>query len=251
MIGELLRDLAHAVPDLPGAACRGQQAVMDVTSGRDHAAIAAAQHVCAGCRVRRECAAWLDSLPRSRRPSGVVAGIYVAPPKVWPLRDRPPRPPTKADRATRWLADYLRQHNPADSELVLAAATVAGFGKQPLQTARRRLGVTLERVTGRHGGHHIWTLPTTTGRNTTMTDHLPDDRLPDAPWFVPTEASVGRGYVAETGDDAITLTLLIPDHGPVNIALHPHLAAQIAAQMGAMCQRLAHLSTPTGEHRHD
>lgn len=246
MIAELLADLAHAVPDLPDAACRGQQTVMDVPTGRDHAAIAAAQHVCAGCRARRECEAWLDSLPRSRRPSGVVAGIYLPPPKVWPLRDRPPRPPTKADQATHWLADYLRQHNPALSEEVLAAATAANFGKQPLKTARQRLGVTLERVSGRHGGHHIWTLPTTTGRNT-MTDHLPHDRLPGAPWFVPTEASVGCGYVAETGDDAITLTLLIPEHGPVNIALHPHMAVQIAAQMGAMCQRLAHLSTTPKE----
>ena len=74
VIADLLADLASDIPDLPGAACRGQQHVMDISDGRHRDAIAAAQAICGGCGVLRECEAWLDSLPKTQRPSGVVAG---------------------------------------------------------------------------------------------------------------------------------------------------------------------------------
>lgn len=75
-------------------------------------------------------------------------------------------------------------------------------------------------------------------------DHLPTDHLPpDAPCLQPTEAAVGRGYIVETGEDAITLTLLVPEHGAITFGLDPDLAMTVATTMAGMCARLAKLIT--------
>jgi hypothetical protein len=78
-------------------------------------------------------------------------------------------------------------------------------------------------------------------------EHLPADRVPDAPCFLPIEASVGHGYIAETGDDAITLTLLTPEHGPINVVMDPRLAVVIAEGLTVVCERVRQLSTPGPE----
>ncbi|OBF55059.1 hypothetical protein A5756_00755 [Mycobacterium sp. 852002-53434_SCH5985345] len=77
-----------------------------------------------------------------------------------------------------------------------------------------------------------------------MTEYLPGDRLPDAPCLLPTEASAGYGYIAETGENAITLTLLDPTVGPVNIAMTPDLAMLVAGTLAASCVRLRRLAAP-------
>jgi hypothetical protein len=79
-VAELLDTLAHT-PDLHGAACRGHPELFDVERN-DHEAIEAAQAICASCPVLGACRAWLRSQPAELRPCGVVAGRYVAPPRL-------------------------------------------------------------------------------------------------------------------------------------------------------------------------
>lgn len=172
----LLADLAQGIPSLPEAACRGTN-VMDVANGRERAAITRAKAVCAACPVQPACAAWLEGLPKTQRPSGVVAGRYVPPPKVRPLREPKPRPPTKRDAAARWLTAYLA-NGPAVSTEVRAAAVKAGHGLPALAAAARRLGVQYERLDGQPGGYRTWTLPgiPNTRRRNTM-DTLDNDDM--------------------------------------------------------------------------
>ncbi|MGV0781468.1 WhiB family transcriptional regulator [Mycolicibacterium sp. XJ775] len=251
MIAQLLRDLARAVPDLPGAACRGHQAVMDVASGRDRAAIAAAQQICAACPVLQECEAWLDSIPKARRPSGVVAGRFLAPPRVKRLRDHPPRPPTKVDRATRWLADYFQRHGPVLSTQVRADAQRAGFDISTLATARHRLGVEVERITGQHGGQRLWTLPTTTGRNTTMSDNdiepitLPPDTI--------TIAAKSLDYIYRyiNGQDILGLLVGNDRVGTTETLVTPEGAHHIVAHFSAMLANIDQLRAEWKATHHD
>jgi hypothetical protein len=78
-LAELLDDLAHAIPDLPEAACRGHADLFDVAR-TDRAAVAKAKAICASCPALDDCRAWLADQPAALRPCGVVAGRYVAPP---------------------------------------------------------------------------------------------------------------------------------------------------------------------------
>jgi hypothetical protein len=78
-LAELLDDLARAIPDLAGAACRGHADLFDVAR-TDRAAIVKAKTICASCPVLDDCRAWLADQPATLRPCGVVAGRYVAPP---------------------------------------------------------------------------------------------------------------------------------------------------------------------------
>jgi hypothetical protein len=80
-----------------------------------------------------------------------------------------------------------------------------------------------------------------------MTNHLPTDRLPDAPCLLPTEATVGHGYIAETGENAITLTLLHDGTRPFNVVFPPDLAMVVAAGLAQACVRLRKLSTGNPE----
>ena len=43
IVAELLDELAHSLPDLPGAACRGHPELFDVADRHDHQAVAQAK----------------------------------------------------------------------------------------------------------------------------------------------------------------------------------------------------------------
>jgi hypothetical protein len=82
------------IPALPGARCRGREKLFDAAmrhdGGRRGGSRRAARRVCAGCPCLATCAAWVEALPPSRRPVGIVGGLIV---------DRDGRLP--ADRAQR------------------------------------------------------------------------------------------------------------------------------------------------------
>ena len=78
LLVDLLAALAGA-PALPGARCRGRPHLFDPARPAEAEASVADRHrqalaLCAACPSLRRCAAWLDSLPPSKRPAGVVAG---------------------------------------------------------------------------------------------------------------------------------------------------------------------------------
>ncbi|WP_369816626.1 hypothetical protein [Mycobacterium sp. E740] len=65
------------VPALPGAACRGRH---DLFDGETTADRIAAERLCRdACPALGACRRWVASLPKSRRPVGVVAGRFVDP----------------------------------------------------------------------------------------------------------------------------------------------------------------------------
>lgn len=73
------------VPVLRGARCRGRHDLFDPQLAGEIADVAEARHVqaqsiCGRCPALAACGSWLDSLPKSRRPAGVVAG------RIIPLR---------------------------------------------------------------------------------------------------------------------------------------------------------------------
>ncbi|OCB14151.1 hypothetical protein A5717_11615 [Mycolicibacterium porcinum] len=250
LIAELLADLARAVPDLPGAACRGHQDVMDVADGRDRSAIAAAQQICARCPALQECEAWLDSIPKARRPSGVVAGRFLAPPRVKRLRDHPARLPTKADRATRWLADYFQRHGPVLSTQVRADAQRAGFDISTLATARYRLGVEVERITGQHGGQRLWTLPTNTGRKPMHDNDIEPITLPpDTITIAATSLDYVYRYI--NGQDVLGLLVGSDRVGTTETLLTPEGAHHVAAHFTAMLANLDQLRAEWKATHHD
>ncbi len=76
-------------PALPGARCRGKHHLFDAPSEleREPSEITAARHaqaiqLCRGCTALASCSTWFDSLPRSKRPHGVVAGRVNGPKTV-------------------------------------------------------------------------------------------------------------------------------------------------------------------------
>jgi hypothetical protein len=71
-LDELLREVAHSIPHLPGARCRGQHQIFDETDDPD--TIEACLYVCERCPVLADCQAFVDSLKPSQRPRGVCAG---------------------------------------------------------------------------------------------------------------------------------------------------------------------------------
>jgi Transcription factor WhiB len=68
IVAELLDTLAHGIPDLHGAACRGHPQLFDVADRHDTPTIAQAKALCASCPVLGDCRAWLASLPRACLP---------------------------------------------------------------------------------------------------------------------------------------------------------------------------------------
>ena len=88
IVAEVLDELARDIPDLHGAACRGHAELFDIADRHDTQGIARAQAVCIACPALRACRRWLAGLPRLARPCGVVAGRYVAPPKLRPRTNR-------------------------------------------------------------------------------------------------------------------------------------------------------------------
>lgn len=82
-VRDLLAELAVA-PAFPGALCRGRPHLFDGKSGRESTPAAEARYaqalaLCERCPSLERCGDWLDGLPRSRRPLGVVAGRIRAP----------------------------------------------------------------------------------------------------------------------------------------------------------------------------
>lgn len=68
-------------PALPGARCRGKHHLFDAPSelDREPTDVTAARHaqaieLCRRCTALASCTTWFDSLPKSKRPHGVVAG---------------------------------------------------------------------------------------------------------------------------------------------------------------------------------
>lgn len=69
------------MPALPGALCRGDWELFDATIGSRggdreqlQAARDAAVELCQRCPALGQCRAWLDSLPKTARPSAITAG---------------------------------------------------------------------------------------------------------------------------------------------------------------------------------
>lgn len=82
-----LFDAIALAPSLPGAKCRGRHRLFDPPEpGADPAEVADAQaaalKLCAACTSLPRCAAWVESLPPTKRPDGVVGGTVRAPRRV-------------------------------------------------------------------------------------------------------------------------------------------------------------------------
>ena len=72
---------------------------------------------------------------------------------------------------------------------------------------------------------------------------LSDKHLPEgAHRIAAVEASVGRGYIAETSDDVIYLNLVDPKRGPYTVVMHPGLAACISIAITEMVTKLTTLT---------
>ena len=79
-LDELLTDLS-AAPRLEGARCRGRHELFDAAEGKGaangpdvRARYDRAIGLCTACPALQRCAQWVNSLPSTKRPGGVVAG---------------------------------------------------------------------------------------------------------------------------------------------------------------------------------
>jgi len=75
----LLAAVLDGLPRLPAAACRDQHTLFDPRAEHEAPAVAEQRHrqaaaLCTRCPALDDCRRWIDSLPPSRRPSGVIAG---------------------------------------------------------------------------------------------------------------------------------------------------------------------------------
>ncbi|MFN8090550.1 MAG: hypothetical protein U0R81_16570 [Mycobacterium sp.] len=75
---DLLLALA-GVPALPGARCRGRSHLFDEAPPGEDPEVTGYRHqhaltLCRGCTALASCTEWVGSLPKSKRPPGVVAG---------------------------------------------------------------------------------------------------------------------------------------------------------------------------------
>ena len=73
------------IPDLDGAACIGLWEAFDPPEHGESATDveyrhSAALHLCRTCPTLADCRQWLDRLPRSKKPHGVVAGRVITEP---------------------------------------------------------------------------------------------------------------------------------------------------------------------------
>ncbi|MET0996339.1 MAG: hypothetical protein ABWY20_20695 [Mycobacterium sp.] len=75
---ELLTALADAVPALPGARCVSERDLFDRAALKGHGTDRRlAVGVCRACSALTACTQWVDALPPSARPHGIVAGWLV------------------------------------------------------------------------------------------------------------------------------------------------------------------------------
>jgi|GEM_PF-3489846 len=156
--------LLAGVPRLPGASCHGDSRTFDLEPDADREDVDYAIEICKACPALTACREWVRSLPPEQRPSGVVAGRLLAPPKPAPLaREQRPQRPSRIDHpeldaaADDWLAQYL-ERGPVLAADVKAAARRAGIGCNRLYRAANRLGVDRIRVGRRE---FAWGLPQT------------------------------------------------------------------------------------------
>jgi hypothetical protein len=78
----------------------------------------------------------------------------------------------------------------------------------------------------------------------TRRHRLSDEHLPaDAVRVIPTEASISRGYIAETSTDAIFLNVHDPRQGTFTIIITPGLGRDIADKLTALCDKQHKLDT--------
>ena len=72
------------IPSLPGARCIGKWDLFDVREERENPTIVRDRHekalgLCRLCPALADCSEWFGSLPRGKRPQGVIAGrVYPA-----------------------------------------------------------------------------------------------------------------------------------------------------------------------------
>ncbi len=76
--GDLFAAIGVA-PALPGARCRGRHALFDEAGKDESPEVVQQRHtqalgLCAGCTALASCSAWFDTLPKEKRPLGVIAG---------------------------------------------------------------------------------------------------------------------------------------------------------------------------------
>lgn len=75
---ELIAAILRGVPKLDGALCADQPHAFDVDDGPDGERTRTAVGLCQRCDALPACAAWVDTLHRTRVPRGVTAGRYRA-----------------------------------------------------------------------------------------------------------------------------------------------------------------------------
>lgn len=73
-------------PSLPGARCRGKPHLFDPPGDREPPEVVSARHaqallLCRGCVALPDCSRWLSGLTPAKRPTGVVAGRIITPPR--------------------------------------------------------------------------------------------------------------------------------------------------------------------------
>jgi hypothetical protein len=78
-LDELISALAQAIPELPGARCRGRHELFDLAPPWEdddtrRYRTDAAKRLCGACPALIACGTWFDGLEPSDRPSGVIAG---------------------------------------------------------------------------------------------------------------------------------------------------------------------------------
>lgn len=72
---EALVDALAGAPNLSKGRCKGRWDLWDETELRDVVEFTTNQ--CLTCPALSQCRAWLESLPRSKQPCGVVAGKVI------------------------------------------------------------------------------------------------------------------------------------------------------------------------------
>lgn len=79
-------------------------------------------------------------------------------------------------------------------------------------------------------------------RKAPMTDTIPTGAAVITP-AADHDLEVGCGYLAETGDDFVYLTIHDRHRGPVVLVLTPSMARQVADTLGGRCDTLARLQS--------
>ena len=92
----LLERVLAGAPSLPGAKCRGRAHLFNGAEPDENPETVAARHTQAlglclnSCPSLSRCEEWVNSLPKSKRPLGVIAG------RLNPQERRPPGRPRKS-----------------------------------------------------------------------------------------------------------------------------------------------------------